>query len=465
MEGTDMARPGTVRIVVAVLLALGAGLMLANGSPVASATVQVVTPIKHVVLIDQENHSFDNALGKMCKVRVTPCDGATTGKLGDKVINLAQATDIVQNIGHSTYDEPRAVDGGLMDRFDLIANCAVPNQSRCYSQYSPSQIPNLTKLANTFGVSDRTFSQGLFASSMQHFELLSAGATDGFVPDFVQGPPTGPGWGCDSGYKILWKPDAATQGTYQPFCVPAPAGSAAAAAEPAAVQTSPVKWIPTILNRLEDAGKTWKLYATTDTTKRDYAWNTCTFFAECQYGTQHSHVVPARSILTDAANGTLPNFSLLTPSGGVTGETAQHNFDSMKVGDNWLGQVLTALMRSPQWGSTAIFLTYDDCGCFYDHVAPPAGFGIRVPMIVISPYARPHYTDSNNASFTSVIAFTERIFGISPLGPRDTFTYAYMQMFNWSQKPLPPITMVQSTVSTASLNFTATHKADPDDPT
>jgi hypothetical protein len=86
-------------------------------------------------------------------------------------------------------------------------------------------------------------------------------------------------------------------------------------------------------------------------------------------------------------------------------------------------------------------------------------------MIVISPYVKPHYTDSYHASFTSVTAFTERIFGIAPLGYTDYFSYGYMRMFDWSQKPLPPITMVHSTVSTASLNFMATHKADPNDPT
>jgi phospholipase C len=198
---------------------------------------------------------------------------------------------------------------------------------------------------------------------------------------------------------------------------------------------------------------------------RDYDWANCPFFADCLYSSQRSNMVPSGSILTDATHGTLPNFSILTPSGGVTGDTAQHNFDSMLVGDNWLGKVISALMKGPQWSSTAIFLTYDDCGCFYDHVAPPAGFGIRVPMIVISPYVKPHYTDSHPASFTSVIAFTERVFGIQPLGFADTYTYAYMSMFNWSQRPLPPVAMVTSPIPAASKAFVATHKADPDDPT
>jgi hypothetical protein len=66
----------------------------------------------------------------------------------------------------------------------------------------------------------------------------------------------------------------------------------------------------------------------------------------------------------------------------------------MAVGDNWIGQVVSAIENGPQWSSTAIFLTYDDCGFFYDHVAPPSGLGIRVPMIIASPCARPGYTSA-----------------------------------------------------------------------
>src|SRR5439155_1658622 len=89
-------------------------------------------------------------------------------------------------------------------------------------------------------------------------------------------------------------------------------------------------------------------------------------------------------VIDDATNGTLPTVSIVTP----TNSKSQHNFYSMKMGDNWIGQVVQAIENGPQWSSTAIFITYDDCGCFYDHVAPPAGLGIRVPMVIVSPYAK-----------------------------------------------------------------------------
>src|SRR5262249_51510097 len=87
----------------------------------------------------------------------------------------------------------------------------------------------------------------------------------------------------------------------------------------------------------------------------------------------------------------------------------------------------------PDWASTAVFITYDDCGCFYDHVPPPKGLGIRVPMVIISPYAKPGFTDSNVASFSSMLAFTEHVFGLSPLSDRDASAYDFADSFDFGQ--------------------------------
>ena len=76
----------------------------------------------------------------------------------------------------------------------------------------------------------------------------------------------------------------------------------------------------------------------------------------------------------------------------------------------------SAIDEQARLDTTAIFITYDDCGCFYDHVPPPPGSGIRVPMVIVSPYAKPAFTDSKAASFASILAFTEHLFGLEPLG-------------------------------------------------
>jgi phospholipase C len=136
----------------------------------------------------------------------------------------------------------------------------------------------------------------------------------------------------------------------------------------------------------------------------------------------------------------------------------------MTVGDDWIGKVVSAIMNGPDWDSTAIFLTWDDCGCFYDHVPPPAGLGIRVPMIIISPYARPGYTDSTNAQFASVLAFTEHTFGLPALSSVDANAYDYFGAFNFSQTPLPPLPdAANQSISRAEQHQIATTPTLPDD--
>lgn len=458
------SRQGLLVVAAAVIAALLAA-PVPPRAELAAATA-TVSPIKHVVIIFQENHSFDNVLGLLCRTRASRCDGATTGMVGTTAIPLSRATDIVPRMGHTLFDQKKAVNGGRMDRFDLVRDCGAAEGYGCYSQFSPSQIPNVARMAATYAVADRTFSQGLYASSMQHLTLLTGGTTGGFLPDWVSGTPTGPGWGCDSGYLNLWRPNPSVAAIPEPLCIPAKAGTNAAAHEPDAVKASPVPWIPTIIDRMTAAYRSVRMYVAPSSAV-DYQWSTCPMFADCLYSLQRGRMAPTTRIIDDAANGTLSNFSLLMPDGGVTGDTSQHNSSSMRIGDNWLGAVLDALQKGPQWSSTAVFLTWDDCGCFYDHVAPPlgSGLGIRVPMIIMSPYARRGFTDSNVASFASMIAFTEHTFGLPSMGSLDATAYDFRDSFDYSQAPLAPAPMATAPVPASSTAFVATHPADPDDPT
>ena len=123
-------------------------------------------------------------------------------------------------------------------------------------------------------------------------------------------------------------------------------------------------------------------------------------------------------------------------------------------------------MSNPdEWKSTAIFITYDDCGCFYDHVPPPKGMGVRLPMVIISPFAKAGYVDSTIASFASILAFTERIYGLRPLNKVDGNAYDYFKSFDFGQHPLPAISLPQHTVPRRSLLFMRTHPPNPNDPT
>jgi phospholipase C len=134
----------------------------------------------------------------------------------------------------------------------------------------------------------------------------------------------------------------------------------------------------------------------------------------------------------------LPNVSFAIPAD----PDSQHNGFSMQQGENWIDSLVTPLMNGPEWSSTAIFLMWDDCGCFYDHVPPPAHtpqLGIRIPMIIISPYAKSGYTDNSVASMSSPLAYIEHNFNLSPLSSADRGAYDYSNSFDYTQTPLTPL--------------------------
>ena len=108
---------------------------------------------------------------------------------------------------------------------------------------------------------------------------------------------------------------------------------------------------------------------------------------------------------------------------------------------------MTSIMNSPNWSSTAVFITYDDCGCFYDQGIPrrnPDGTwqGPRSPLVIVSPYARPGYTDTTHTTFAGLLAFVEHNFGLTPLGPNDRDAYDFSNTFNYRQAPRRPVRMV-----------------------
>ena len=363
---------------VAALVITVAPMGASPAGPARAAT----GPIQHVVVIYQENHSFDNILGRWC-VQSGRCDGVTTGRLHDgTTIPLSKASDLVAHVDHSREAQTTAIEGGAMDGFDLLLGCDQTAGYACYSQYTPKQIPNVIALARSFAVSDATFETSLAASWASHLSLVSS------TPDLFWGdnPQTsqfhkpGPGWGCDSFQDALWGPNAQSLQTV-PACVPDQNGEGP-------YRSSPVAYVPTIMDRLDAAGLSWKLYAGGGPTQRSkssgYIWEVCPTFAECLNGPQKADWTAASQVVADATSGTLPNVSFVTP----TPVNSQHDPNSMLGGDNWIGSVVSAIERGPDWGSTAIFITWDDCGCFYDHVNPlqyNSHWGIRVPTVIVSP--------------------------------------------------------------------------------
>ena len=429
-----------------------------------SPSAFVVGAINHVVVIYQENQSFDSVLGKFCwkvsqgQIPHDPCDGAIRGKLpDDTMIDLMQAPDIVPEVSHSVSAQKIAINHGAMNGFANLKGCMASDTPayRCYAQYDPSQIPNLAALAESFALSDRTFESNRAASWPSHMQL-AASQLDGYYGDDPKPSKfhkPAPGGGCDSFKDAPWLPPDQTKPIMVPSCVPDQMGQGP-------YRPSPVQYIPTIMDRLDAAQMSWKLYNVNGpndkTPGTGYEWATCPTFYECLNTSQKDHWVPSSDVIADAQAGNLPAYATVVP----TAANSQHNNDSMAVGDNWIGSVVNAIENGPDWASTVIFITYDDCGCFYDHVKTPITprkVGIRIPMVIVSPFARPGFTDSQMASTDSILAFVEHTFGLAPLSQNDATAYDFSNSFNVSQAPLKPVPMIQSRVPPSSVRWLREH--------
>jgi phospholipase C len=302
-------------------------------------------------------------------------------------------------------------------------------------------------------MSDRTFETSAVASWGSHLELVAA-TMDGFMGDQPTGGSSGPGGGCDSGKDGLWTDSPKKPPILVPSCVPDQLGRGP-------YRPSPVRYVPTIMDMLSAAGRSWTLYSPAPD-KGGYGWAICPTFYECLGSDQSKRVKDATAFPADAARGKLPNFSIVVPNP----EDSQHNSRSLMEGDNWIASSVDAVMSGSDWESTAIFITYDDCGCFYDPARPPPGAGIRVPMVIVSPYAKPRFVDHTVASFASLLAFTEHAFGIPPLpGGKDADAYDFMDAFAFADPPRPPIALPLHRVPPESLRWLGAHPPPDDDPT
>jgi phospholipase C len=183
-------------------------------------------------------------------------------------------------------------------------------------------------------------------------------------------------------------------------------------------------------------------------------WNPLPYFDTVKQDGQLGNIQPLGNFYLAAKNGTLPAVSWITPSN----EVSEHPPASVKAGQAYVTGLINTIMQGPDWDSTAIFLGWDDWGGFYDHVAPPVvdqnGYGLRVPGIVISPYAKQGYIDDQTLSQDAYVKFIEDDFlgsqRINPAtdgrpDPRPDVRENASQLgnivndFDFSQKPRNPL--------------------------
>jgi phospholipase C len=399
----------------------------------ANAIIQTSYPIKHIIIMDKENRTFDSMFGTF-----PGADGATTYKdPKGKVHPLNHQPDqLFSDIAHDHQAFLTAYDNGKMDGFSKIFGAIQyvngKKVDEADSQFYQSDIPNYWQYASTFTLSDQSFLTVQSDSFPNHIFSI-AGADD----DAAGLPSSNKGfdrkWGCDSS-KGTTVQEIHSDGsiTYAPPCF------------------SDFQSLGDVLSANNIS---WKTYSPT-AKQNGYQWNAFDAIKSIRETSQwQAHFANSNQFAKDAASGNLPTVSWLVQPGDVS----DHPGTSMCAGENWTVQQINAIMNNKSlWNNTAIFLTWDDFGGFYDHVVPPVGpnsyleYGFRAPLIVISPYAKPHYIDNTFYNTPSMLKFAETMLKLPSLGGLDKISNNLTNAFDFNQKPLPPLVLQQRTCPKSS---------------
>jgi phospholipase C len=401
------------RSVLSAIVVPLALLTFSNCGSVRSSPTTVRTPavsgngiekIEHIVFIVKENRSFDSYFG-----RFPGADGTSVGRTSNgSLVMLSRTPDkTAYDIGHDWRDSIEAIDGGRMDRFDMVGNGRVSGMILPYTQMSEADIPNYYAYARNYELADHMFSSMSGPSFPNH--LYTVAAQDGGV---LNNPPRAP-WGCDADPDdtVDVMDDHGDIGKHAP-CFD----------------------FQTLADRMETAGISWRYYAPGQG-QPGYIWSTLDAIKHIRFGPLWDQkVVPDSQFADDARHGRLPAVTWL-----VTGPGSEHPKHSTCFGENWTVEQINALMAGPDWPSTAVFISWDDFGGFYDHVPPPPGLGIRVPLLVISPYVRKGKVSHTQYEFSSMLAFVEQRFHLQPLSDRDRNANNMLDSFDFYQTPLPAV--------------------------
>jgi acid phosphatase len=426
--------------------------------------------LDHLVVIVLENWSFDSLYGEMPGADGLAAAGAPpqVDATGTAYPTLPQtethvpptlpnapfaldtyipataetSTDLTNNF----YEEQRQIHGGLMDQF-VLYDAAAKGLTMGY--YHTADLP-LAAEAAEYTLCDHFF-HGVFGGSLQnHIFLVSAGVAQfSNAPTSIHravlddaGAPVADASGKPQDGPLT--PDGFVVGTLFPAAGPHPPATPPE-------QLVPPQTFPTIGDSLTAKGLDWAWYAegwneilagpalndagTDGATLFQYNHQPFAYFdgyGEGQPG--RAHLRDESEFMSAAASGTLPAVSFVKPD-GIDNE--HPSYTSVIAGEGHARGLIDAVRSGPAWADTAIIVTYDENGGFWDHVAPPAGDkwgpGTRVPTLVISPFARKGFVDATVYDTSSILALIEHRFGLAPLGTRDAAAADLSAAFDFTQ--------------------------------
>jgi phospholipase C len=376
---------------------------------------QGIHKIKHVIVVMQENRSFDSYFGTFPGAEGLPRSpsGRFTSCIPNAITHVCQRpyhdrND--RNVGgpHHAVSAIADINHGKMDGFvntEITSGHAVycranPDAATCVGDpagpdvmgyHTAREIPNYWKYARSFVLQDHLFEPTLGWSEPAHMFLVSAWSAT-----------------CKSAFDPM-------SCTSDPGPTP----------PPNAVKDGPTWPWTDLTYLLHKQHVSWRYYVASgkvpDCTDGDMVcpnapsqnatktsiWNPLPSFTDVTETGQKRFIQPAHRYFEAARSGTLPSVSWVIPSE----PESEHPPAMVSRGQDWVTTVINAAMNSPDWNSTAVFVSWDDWGGFYDHVVPPNvdvnGYGVRVPAMVISPYARRGFIDHQMLSFDAYAKFIE----------------------------------------------------------
>jgi phospholipase C len=409
-----------------VLVAAGAVLLLALTPTAASAANEGIHKIQHVVMIQQENRSFDSYFGTYPGANGIPAGVCEPDPVNGGCVRPYHDS-AVKNFGgpHGTESSATDIDNGKMDGFVTAAEEGLehsgtectPDSPRCTAcslqksgstgacvdvmgYHDAREIPNYWSYAQNFVLQDNMFESAISWSLPEH--LFNVSAWSAACPNGDPNP-----MDCVNSLK---PPEPSTS-----WSRPIIPGKATYA------------WTD-ITYPLFKAGVSWGYYvfegdepdcqideeASCKNVLQDFKtpgiWNPLADFTDVNQDKQRGNIKPITSLYSavqETSKCGLPNVSWVDPNNSVS----EHPPAKVDRGMAYVTTLINAIERSPCWGSTAIFVSWDDWGGFYDHVKPPSvdenGYGLRVPGLVISPYAKAGFIDHQQLSHDAYLKFIE----------------------------------------------------------
>lgn len=404
------------------------------------------SPIQHVVIVVQENRTFNDFFATY-----PGADGTTTGKVAANpncsppikqgtIVLKKVALLIPKDLNHKYTGYKTAYDKGKMDGFDLVPNgqgiaeCTYP-----YQYTDPSQIQPYIQMATQYVLAEHMFTTQGSDSFTAHQDLIRGGAVVERGKAMIDFPTCGTCfWGCDapSGTRthLITRANQLLNFNTKPGPFPC--------------TTSFKVSYPTLRDELDVKGISWKYYLPAPNKIYGKLLSAFDVISAVRYGPEWKNnvVYPETTIFKDISNNSLPNVSWVIPQQN----NSDHPQSSSDNGPAWVASIVNAIGESQYWGSTAIVVLWDDWGGLYDNAKPQildyGGLGFRVPCIIISPYARAGYISPTNYEFGSILRYIEENWNLGYLKTTDTRATSILDSFNYHQTPIP-FTPIQSSLS------------------